>query len=44
MKGADIMIVIVAIVKFVGIMAATYAGIMWADNHITFSDKSENKK
>lgn len=38
------MIVIVAIVKFVGIMAATYASIMWADNHITFSDKSENKK
>ena len=44
MKGANIMIVIVAIVKFVGIMAATYASIMWADNHIIVSDKSENKK
>ena len=44
MKGADIMIVIVDIVKFVGIMAATYASIMLSDNHITFSDKSENKK
>lgn len=44
MKGADIMIVIVAIVKFVGIISAAYVGIMWADNHITVNDKSENKK